>query len=118
MSGDRNRRRDGVRGRHVAGTRGRGRPLGCVEPIQDAFVAAINAAADWFKVTAIYGYVYSDANGFRAQAGAGPLWARIAEIGTNRPMFANRDGVKLYDFDQLTDRRTGYSWFGTAPQRR
>ena len=53
-----------------------------------------------------------DANGFRAQAGAGQLWARIAEIGTNRPIFANRDGVKLYDFDQLTDRRTGYSWFG------
>jgi len=77
-------------------------------------VAGIHAAADWFKLTAISGYVY-DANGFRAQVGAGPLWARIAEIGTNRPIFANRDGVKLYDFDQLTDRRTGYSWFGTAP---
>jgi PelA/Pel-15E family pectate lyase len=78
-------------------------------------ISAVHAAADWFKLTAIYGYVYSDANGFRAQAGAGPLWARIAEIGTNRPIFANRDGVKLYDFDQLTDRRTGYAWFGTAP---
>jgi len=77
-------------------------------------VAAVHAAADWLKLTAISGYVY-DANGFRAQAGAGPLWARIAEIGTNRPIFANRDGVKLYDFDQLTDRRTGYSWFGTSP---
>ena len=77
-------------------------------------ISAVHAAADWFKLTTISGYVY-DANGFRAQAGAGPLWARIAEIGTNRPIFANRDGVKLYDFDQLTDRRTGYSWFGTAP---
>lgn len=85
-------------------------------PAPDArVVAAVHAAADWFTLTAIYGYVYSDANGFRAQAGAGPLWARIAEIGTNRPIFANRDGVKLYDFDQLTDRRTGYAWFGTAP---
>jgi pectate lyase len=77
-------------------------------------VAAIHAAANWFKLTAIYGYVY-DASGFRAQVGAGPLWARVAEIGTNRAIFANRDGVKLYAFDQLTDRRTGYSWFGTAP---
>jgi PelA/Pel-15E family pectate lyase len=77
-------------------------------------VAAVHAAADWFKLTTINGYVY-DANGLRAQAGAGPLWARIAEIGTNRPIFANRDGVKLYDFNQLTDRRTGYDWFGTAP---
>jgi PelA/Pel-15E family pectate lyase len=77
-------------------------------------VAAVHTAADWFKLTAIYGYVYDDTS-VRAQAGAGPLWARIAEIGTNRAIFANRDGVKLYDFDQLTDRRTGYSWFGTAP---
>jgi PelA/Pel-15E family pectate lyase len=77
-------------------------------------VTAVHAAADWFKLTAIYGYAY-DGSSYRAQTGAGPLWARIAEIGTNRPIFANRDGVKLYDFDQLTDRRTGYSWFGTAP---
>jgi PelA/Pel-15E family pectate lyase len=78
-------------------------------------VAAVHAAADWFMLTAINGYAYDDAGGFRAQGGAGPLWARIAEIGTNRPIFANRDGVKLYDFGQLTDRRTGYAWFGTAP---
>jgi PelA/Pel-15E family pectate lyase len=85
-------------------------------PSPDArVVAAVHAAADWFKLTAINGYAYDDAHGFRAQAGSGPLWARIAEIGTNRPIFANRDGVKLYDFGQLTDRRTGYAWFGTAP---
>ena len=85
-------------------------------PTPDArVVAAVHAAADWFKLTAIDGYAYDDANGFRAQAGAGPLWARIAEIGTDRPIFANRDGVKLYDFNLLTDRRTGYAWFGTAP---
>lgn len=84
-------------------------------PSPDArVVAAVHAAADWFNVTAITGYAY-DASGYHPQTGAGPLWARIAEIGTNRPIFANRDGVKLYDFDQLTDRRTGYSWFGTAP---
>jgi PelA/Pel-15E family pectate lyase len=78
-------------------------------------VAAVHAAADWFKLTAITGYAYDDAGGFRPQAGAGSLWARIAEIGTNRPIFANRDGITLYDFAQLTDRRTGYAWFGTAP---
>jgi PelA/Pel-15E family pectate lyase len=37
------------------------------------------------------------------------------EIGTNRPIFANRDGVLLYDFNLLTDRRTGYNWYGTEP---
>ena len=77
-------------------------------------VAAVHAAADWLKRTTINGYVY-DGSGFRPQAGGGPLWARLAELGTNRPIFANRDGVKLYEFDQLTDRRTGYAWFSTAP---
>jgi PelA/Pel-15E family pectate lyase len=36
-------------------------------------------------------------------------------VETDRPIFANRDGVKLYDWNQLTDRRTGYAWFGTEP---
>ena len=53
--------------------------------------------------------------GLRADPNGGPIWARLTEIGTNRPIFANRDGVKLYDWDKLTDRRTGYAWFGTEP---
>ena len=51
----------------------------------------------------------------RARPGAGPLWARLSEIGTDRPIFSNRDGVLLYDFDKLTDRRRGYGWFTVAP---
>jgi PelA/Pel-15E family pectate lyase len=38
------------------------------------------------------------------------------EIGTNRPIFSNRDGVILYDWNQLTDRREGYAWYGTEPR--
>jgi PelA/Pel-15E family pectate lyase len=82
-----------------------------------AVTLAVHAAADWFRATQITGYVYDAAAGtYTAQAGAGPLWARIAEIGTNRPIFANRDGLLLYDFAKLTDRRTGYTWFGTWPK--
>jgi len=81
-----------------------------------AVVAAVHAAADWFEATRITGRAYDASAGtFTAKAGAGPLWARVAEVGTNRPIFANRDGVKLYDFDLLTDRRTGYTWFGAWP---
>lgn len=80
-----------------------------------AVVRAVHAAADWFRKVAIYGYTYGSDFVLREQPGAGPIWARLYEIGTNRPIFANRDGVKLYDWDQLTDRRTGYAWFGTAP---
>jgi hypothetical protein len=28
---------------------------------------------------------------------------------------ANRDGVKLYDWEKLTDRRQGYGWYTTRP---
>ena len=29
----------------------------------------------------------------------------------------NRDGIKLYDWNQLTDRRQGYAWFGQEPAK-
>ena len=80
-----------------------------------AVVRAVHAAAGWFRTVAIHGYTYGSDFVLREQPGAGPIWARLYEIGTNRPIFANRDGVKLYDWNQLTDRRTGYAWFGTAP---
>jgi PelA/Pel-15E family pectate lyase len=83
---------------------------------EDVFVIeAVHAAADWFRDNAIYGYEYDFETGLRAKPGAGPIWARLYEIGTNRPIFANRDGVKLYDWNQLTDRRRGYAWYGTEP---
>jgi PelA/Pel-15E family pectate lyase len=77
--------------------------------------AAVRAAAEWFRAHAIMGYTYDFKEGLKARAGAGPIWARLTEIETGRPIFSNRDGVKLYDWNQLTDRRTGYAWFGTEP---
>jgi PelA/Pel-15E family pectate lyase len=85
-------------------------------PSPDArVVEAVHAAAAWFRANAIYGYSYDFDTGRTTQAGAGPLWARMVEIGTGRPIFANRDGVKLYDYERLTDRRTGYGWYSEEP---
>ena len=78
-------------------------------------VAAVHAAADWYRATVIHDHVYDATQTYRAEPGAPPLWARLYEIGTNRPIFSNRDGVLLYDWDRLTDRRRGYGWFTTAP---
>ena len=78
-------------------------------------VRAVHAVADWFEATAIRDLAYDYGKGLRREPGAGPIWARMVEIGTNRPIFSNRDGVILYDYEQLTDRRTGYGWFGTEP---
>jgi PelA/Pel-15E family pectate lyase len=49
---------------------------------------------------------------------APPLWARHYEIGTNRPVFAGRDGVRKYAFADIErERRTGTPWFGTWPEK-
>jgi PelA/Pel-15E family pectate lyase len=85
-------------------------------PDPDARVQrAVRAAAEYFRRHAIMGYAYGADQVLRAEPGAGPIWARLVEIGTDRPIFANRDGIKLYDWSQLTDRRSGYAWFGTEP---
>jgi len=80
-----------------------------------ALVASVHAAAAFYRATAIPNAIYVSGTGLVATPGAGPIWARLMEIGTNRPFFANRDGIKLYDHAQLTDRRTGYAWYGTEP---
>ena len=82
----------------------------------EAVVTAVYAAVDWFRATAIQGYAYDFEDGLTAKAGAGPIWARMYEIGTNRPIFSNRDGVIRYDWNELTDRRRGYAWFGEEPK--
>ena len=82
----------------------------------DDIVTAVHAAVDWFRATAVHGYTYDFERGLAAKAGAGPIWARMYEIRTNRPIFSNRDGVIRYDWNELTDRRSGYAWYGEEPK--
>jgi len=45
------------------------------------------------------------------------LWARFYEIGTNRPLFVDRDGIPKYRLDQIGyERRNGYAWLGDWPR--
>jgi unsaturated rhamnogalacturonyl hydrolase len=78
-------------------------------------VAAVHSAAGWFRTLAVRGFRYDGTNGLRADSTGDPIWPRLSEIGTNRAIFANRDAIKLYDWNKLTDRRSGYGWFGTEP---
>lgn len=60
-------------------------------------VRAIEAAVEWFKAV-------------RLPDGR---WARFYEIGTNRPIFAGRDGIVRYSVDEIEqERRDGYAWYG------
>jgi PelA/Pel-15E family pectate lyase len=84
-------------------------------PQSPRLATAIHAAATWLKATPIYGYTYDFQAGRKDAPGEGPLWARMYEIGTNRPIFSDRNGIKLYDWNLLKDRRTGYAWYTYAP---
>jgi PelA/Pel-15E family pectate lyase len=90
-----------------------------------AEVAAVHAAAAWFTKTAIYGYRYGsgdfradrnspDGRKLVADAGAGPIWSRYSQIGTDKPIFGDRDKTIHDDVNGLSrERRNGYSWFNT-----
>jgi len=88
-----------------------------------AVVAAVHAAAAWFEKTKIKDIVFKpspDGTGREIipTPGAGPLWARYAEIGTDRPLFGDRDKTIHDDVSEISkERRNGYSWFGDNPKR-
>jgi len=45
-----------------------------------------------------------------------PIWARYYEIGTNVPLFCNRDGRPVYSLAEVErERRTGYAWYTYDP---
>ena len=77
--------------------------------------ASIAGAAAWLKSHELFGYTYDFETGRHVSPGAGPIWARMYEIGTDKPIFSDRNGIKLYDWDQLKDRRLGYAWYTYAP---
>ena len=46
------------------------------------------------------------------------LWARFYEIGRNRPIFSGRDGIAKRELADIGyERRNGYAWLGTWPQK-
>jgi PelA/Pel-15E family pectate lyase len=94
-------------------------------PRQEIIDAVQNAAA-WFdnvKITGIRQVSKPDESQERgfdkvivADPTALPTWARFYEIGTNRPIFGDRDGKVYSAMSQISaERRTGHSWYGDWP---
>jgi pectate lyase len=83
-------------------------------------IAAVEGACRWFQEAQVTGIRQVTRDGDKiivADPAAGPLWARFYDLQTNRPIFSGRDGKirdHLSEIEQ--ERRTGYSWYGTAPQ--
>jgi PelA/Pel-15E family pectate lyase len=90
-------------------------------------VASIEAAVAWLESVKITGMRVEKFDDPAAPGGrdlrvvrdpaAPPLWARFYEIGTNRPIFCDRDGVKKYALADIGhERRNGYRWLSDWPR--
>ena len=88
-----------------------------------AVVTAVHSAAAWFQKTPLRDVVFksaSDGTGRKllSSPGAGPLWPRYSEIGTDRPLFGDRDLTIHDDVNEISsERRNGYGWFTDGPKR-
>jgi len=89
-------------------------------------VDAIESARRWFSLVEIDGIKVQEIVDATQASGkdvvvvpdpaAKPVWARFYEIGTNKPFFCGRDGIKKYSLAEIeNERRTGYSWYGDEP---
>jgi PelA/Pel-15E family pectate lyase len=88
---------------------------------------SITAAVDWLDKVKIKGYRYIDIDDPSQPKGkdrviqpdaTSTIWARFYEIETNEPFFTGRDSVKKKKVSEIdVERRTGYAWYGTWPQK-
>ncbi len=84
-------------------------------------IAAVEGAVEWFRSVTIQGMRLDEFTNREGQEDkrivaapdAGPLWARFYELGSNRPIFLDRDSVVRYAFSEIgQERRTGYAYYG------
>jgi PelA/Pel-15E family pectate lyase len=83
-------------------------------------VAAVDGAMAWFRRTVLRDLAWSRNDAYeeqlRAVPGAPPLWARFYEIGTDKPIFGDRDRTIHYAVEEISaERRNGYAWYGDWP---
>jgi PelA/Pel-15E family pectate lyase len=102
-----------------------------VDSPSERIIASIRNAIRWFDQKKIYGirvqvieapvahFKYHTVNFDRSivrDSSAQPIWARMYELGTERPLFSGRDGKSIYSLAEVErERRTGYSWYTYAP---
>jgi PelA/Pel-15E family pectate lyase len=97
-----------------------------VEPQSARVIDAIESAVSWFRRSRIDGIRWITRRDPALERGmdrivvedpaAGPLWARFYEIGSNRPIFAGRDGIIRFNVAEIeAERRINYQWYVDAP---
>ncbi|MDR7333439.1 pectate lyase [Roseateles asaccharophilus] len=86
-----------------------------------AMKAAVEAGIAWLKAHALYDHAFAmtpDGRKLVSQPGAGPLWSRVYDVSTGRPIFGDWGKTIHDDVNEISKgRRNGYTWWGTWPQK-
>jgi PelA/Pel-15E family pectate lyase len=98
-----------------------------IEHPSKQIIEAVNCAVQWFQQSKIEGYNFIDKKDPSLPKGkdrvlvAEPgsvIWARFYDIETNKPFFTGRDSIKKWAVADIEyERRNGYAWYGTWPQK-
>jgi len=81
-----------------------------------AVAVAVADGVAWLEKVAIRGKSYSRGQ-LQDNPDAPAIWARFYEIGTDRPVFGDRDKTIHDNVEELSpERRRGYAWYGMAPR--
>lgn len=89
-------------------------------------IGAVDAAVAWLESVPLKGIRVVQVTDATVEGGrdrrverdptAPPMWARFYEIGSNRPLFCDRDGVAKHELSAIGhERRNGYAWLGYWP---
>jgi PelA/Pel-15E family pectate lyase len=103
-----------------------------LEHPSNEIITSVESAVKWFEKSRILGirvktmralkkeYRYHTTSIDRVvveDPKAPPIWARFYELGTDRPLFSNREGKPVYSLAEVDrERRTGYIWYTYAPE--
>ena len=99
-----------------------------VKSPSDEIKNSIQSAVAWFNKVRIKGITVIEVNDSLGPAGkdrvvikdpsAPHMWARFYEIGTNKPFYCSRDGIKRDNLFEISyERRNHYNWLDYWPQR-
>lgn len=103
-----------------------------IDKPEKRIVTSVQAAVRWFSRSGISGirvrefkapvahYKYRTTVDYDREVVEDPnaplIWARLYELGTNKPLFCNRDEKPVYSLAEVErERRAGYSWYGYEP---
>ncbi|WP_214000783.1 pectate lyase [Arsukibacterium sp.] len=86
---------------------------------EPAVVRAIEQAISWFLQNQLENvYWHPVERVLLNKPGSHRIWPRFAEIGSNKALFADRDGIVVYDVHQVSlERRQGYAWYTATPEQ-